>query len=193
MRSCVSTYWPRYVWWIVLLLSGCKDRIESVPEPPAVFVDQQDTRLRNTNGTWLFNGTPYAGYIVEKQGSRLLSKLPVINGKEHGIALGWYPTGHKRYERGFRHGDREGIHQGWYPTGTLSFQYTYMADKYEGEQRTFFENGHRWQSLHYVHGYEEGKQKTWNDSGRVINNFTVKKGKLYGVIGRYDCMSVTKK
>ena len=39
-------------------------------------------------------------------------------------------------------------------------------------------------------GYEEGKQKFWNEEGRVINNFTVKNGKLYGVIGRYDCMSV---
>ncbi len=193
MGGCVNTYWLRQVWWLVLLLWGCKAQTEAVSEPPAVFVNRQDTTLRNANGTWLFNGTPYTGYIVEKQGSHLLSKLPVMNGKENGIALGWYPTGRKRYERGFRHGDREGVHQGWYPTGTLSFRYTFLADKYEGEQRTFFENGHRWQSLHYVHGYEEGKQKTWNDSGRVINNFTVKKGKLYGVIGRYDCMSVTKK
>jgi antitoxin component YwqK of YwqJK toxin-antitoxin module len=75
----------------------------------------------------------------------------------------------------------------------LSFDFTFRNDKYEGVQRTYFENGQPWQMLNYLHGREEGKQKSWNDSGRVVNNFTVKDGKLYGVIGRYDCMSAYKK
>jgi|GEM_PF-4787183 len=31
------------------------------------------------------------------------------------------------------------------------------------------------------------------DSARLVNNFTIKNGKLYGVIGRYDGMSVIQK
>jgi len=180
-------------WLGLLLLTGCGPSTDRVDGPPFVFVAPDNPALKNANGTWLFKGVPFNGYMVEKEGKHLLSKLPIVGGKENGIALGWYKTGRKRYERGFRNGNREGIHQGWYENGQLSFRYLFHNDLYEGEQRTFFTSGHRWQSLTYVHGYEEGKQKTWNDSGRVINNFTVKHGKLYGVIGRYDCMSVLKK
>ena len=73
------------------------------------------------------------------------------------------------------------------------YEYFFLNDKYEGAQLSYFPNGNRWQILNYKNGYEEGKQKSWNESGRVVNNFTVKNGKLYGVIGRYDCMSIIKK
>jgi antitoxin component YwqK of YwqJK toxin-antitoxin module len=85
------------------------------------------------------------------------------------------------------------MHKGWYANGSPAFVYFFKDDKYDGEQISYFESGHIWQCLHYKNGYEEGKQKSFNDSGRIINNFTVKNGKLYGVIGRYDCMSVFNK
>ena len=158
--------------------------------PPQVLVQSTDHQLDNANGTWLYGGRPFNGYILEKDHHALLGKMPIIAGKEHGIAQGWYTTGQRKFERGFLKGNREGIHRGWYPNGTLAFIHFFRADKFEEQQKTFFENGRPWQSLHYVKGYEEGKQQSWNESGRLINNFTVKNGKLYGVIGRYDCMSV---
>jgi antitoxin component YwqK of YwqJK toxin-antitoxin module len=161
--------------------------------PPDVFTEKTDTSLRNENGIWMLSGQKYNGYIVEKDSNILVAKLPIIDGKENGLALGWYKNGKKRYELNFLHGNRDGTHKGWHPNDTLSFSYFFHEDKYEGEQNTYFPSGHRFQCLNYVNGYEDGKQKSWNDSLRVINNFTVKNGKLYGVIGRYDCMSVIKK
>ena len=131
--------------------------------------------------------------FLKRKENALIAKLPVVDGKEHGIAYGWFETGEKRYERIFKNGDRDSTHKIWYKNGELACINFYKNDKLEGEQKMFFESGNLWQSLNYVNGYEEGKQKTWNDSGRVINNFTVKNGKLYGVIGRYDCMSVMEK
>ena len=161
--------------------------------PPENFILTSDTSLHNNNGTWYYKNQKANGYILEKKGKTLLAKLPVVDGKENGTAYGWFETGEKRYERNFKNGDREGTHKIWYRNGQLAGLSIFKNDKLEGEQKTFFESGNLWQRLYYVNGYEEGKQKTWNDSGRVINNFTVKNGKLYGVIGRYDCMSVMQK
>lgn len=179
---------------LVVIAAACQSKEDRhLPLPPNVEVLANDSNLHNNNGTWHWKNTKFSGYIVEKSGDTLLAKLPIIDGKENGVAYGWYKNGQKRYENGFLNGNREGVHKGWYANGRVSFLYFFRDDKYEGEQKTFYESGHRWQSLNYVNGYEEGKQKSWSDSGRVVNNFTVKNGKLYGVVGRYDCMSVIKK
>ncbi|WP_461095157.1 toxin-antitoxin system YwqK family antitoxin [Spirosoma gilvum] len=177
----------------MLLLSCTTSPDAPIRLPPAITIERTNPALQQLNGVWLFRQKPFNGYIIEKDRHRIIARLPVVDGREEGVALGWYANGRKKYERSFRRGNREGVHRGWYPNGQLAFLYWFDDDKYEGEQKTFFESGHRWQSLQYVHGYEEGKQKTWNDSGRVVNNFTVKNGKLYGVIGRYDCMSIYQK
>jgi len=177
-------------WFIAFvgLLQSCDRCSEKLP--PAIVVQNTDKELKNFNGAWLFNGMPFNGYIEEKDGKAVTSKLPIINGKENGLAFGWYANGKLKYSRHFLNGNRDGIHKGWYENGILAFEYFFKNDKYEGEQKTFFKNGNKWQILNYVNGYEEGKQKMWNISGKAVNNFTVKNGKLYGVIGRFDCMSV---
>jgi antitoxin component YwqK of YwqJK toxin-antitoxin module len=183
---------------LIAVAAGCqlkqkKNSIDQQVVLPDVFIETTDSALHNVNGTWWLKGQKYNGYIIEKNNNILVAKLPVAGGKENGTAYGWFINGHKKYERRFLNGNREGIQRGWYKNDTMAFQYFFHNDKFEGVQRTFFESGHIWQSLGYVNGYEEGKQKSYNDSGRVINNFTIKNKKLYGVIGRYDCMSVYKK
>jgi antitoxin component YwqK of YwqJK toxin-antitoxin module len=184
--------------WIILCLVfvACKNKeVEKIVEivPPKVEVLSSDSSLHNDNGTWMKGNSKFSGYIVSKDGERLIAKLPVINGKENGTGYEWYKNGKLKFERNFLNGDREGLHKGWYENGATSFIQFFKDDKLEGKQLGFFESGHRFQVLNYQNGYEDGKQKTWNDSGRVVNNFTVKNGKLYGIIGRYDCMSVMAK
>ncbi len=179
---------------VILFIISCRETNHSLnPKIQYLTIESSDTSLHNINGNWIVKGRPYNGYIIEKKEGKLIAKLLINEGKENGVAHGWYPNGKKKYERNFQGGKREGIQKGWYENDSLSFQYFFKNDLFEGEQLTFFENGKPWQSLHYVKGYEDGKQKSWNDSGRVINNFTIKNGRLYGVIGRFDCMSVYKK
>lgn len=181
------------IFWTLLLSCAQKQptQVETIAKVlPEISILNTDTALHNNNGTWFYKNKKANGYILERKGSALITKLPVLDGKENGIANGWFETGEKRYERRFKNGDREGTHKIWYKNGQLAVINVYKNDKLHGEQTSFFESGNPWQSLQYVNGYEEGKQKTWNDSARLINNFTVKNGKLYGVIGRYDCMSV---
>ncbi|MBA4197551.1 MAG: hypothetical protein C0459_08345 [Chitinophaga sp.] len=158
--------------------------------PPDVLVMSNDATLKNVNTYWMYNDKKFNGYIIEKDKDKIVSKLPVINGKENGIALGWYASGKKKFQRVYTDGNRQGLHIGWYENDSVSFIYHFKDDKLDGEQTTYYNNGQLWQQLHYVNGYEEGKQKAWSKDGRVVNNFTVKNGKLYGVIGRFDCMQV---
>lgn len=182
----------KYLLIFCLLVFSCQKKQENATLK--IEVDSKDPNLKNQNGIWMLSNVPFEGYIVEKSNATIISKLPIVKGKENGNAMGWYPDGKKRYQRGFVNGNREGEDKGWYENGRLAFEYFFKNDKYEGPQRTYYESGKKWQILNYKEGYEEGKQKSWSDSaGRVINNFTVKNGKLYGVIGRYDCMSVIKK
>ncbi len=181
-----------HFYWFILTFSTIIG-IQKAPtplDPPAVFIDKDNKAIKNINGVWFHHTTKFSGYLIEFDGSQLISKIPILNGLENGTAIGWFVDGKKRVERSFRNGNRHGYHTGWYENGTLAFEYFFKDDKFEGEQKTYFNNGNKWQSLMYLHGYEEGKQKSWNEEGRLINNFTVKNRKLYGVIGRYDCMSV---
>lgn len=178
---------------LFILFVSCSVISEKKVLPPELYITADDTMLHNNNGTWIWKKEKLNGYIIEKARGVLQGKVPIINGKENGIAYAWYTNGKKKFEYNFLNGNREGTQKGWYPNDSLSFVYFFHNDKYEGEQLTYYENGRIWHSLHYENGYELGRQKSWSDSGKVINNFTVKNGKLYGVIGRFDCMSVYKK
>lgn len=174
----------------VALLLSCNTPVKN---PPKVLVEASSIRVKNDNGTWLYNKEKFNGYLIEKRNNKLISKLPIIDGKENGIGYGWFENGKRKYQRQFLNGNREGKHFGWYDNGRIAFINTFHQDKFEGAQVSYYKNGKKSQLLHYKEGYEEGKQKFWNQKGRLINNFTVKNGKLYGVIGRFDCMSVTTK
>ena len=62
----------------------------------------------------------FSGYVVqiEKDG-RIVYSLPVIEGKENGIAKGIYNTGEKLMERNFINGKREGGFKQWWPNGKV--------------------------------------------------------------------------
>ena len=183
-----------YLLVLGIIVASCQEKTKrQVQLPNNTYILFKDANLKNSNGIWLWKGENFNGYIIEKFDTIITAKLPVIDGKQNGIAYGWYKNGKKKSEQHFLNGNREGADKGWHENGKLSYEYFFQNDKYEGSQLSYFPNGNRWQMLNYKNGYEDGKQKSWNESGRVVNNFTVKNGKLYGVIGRYDCMSVIKK
>jgi antitoxin component YwqK of YwqJK toxin-antitoxin module len=164
-----------------------------VIRPKEFQVVSTDPLLKNINSFWLYNKDTLSGYIVELDGDKVVSKIPVIKGKEHGWALGWYADGKKKFKRFYCRGKREYHHIGWYNNGALGFDLFFSDDKYEGVQRSYHSNGKLKQEISYRKGYEEGLQKIWNEQGRLVTNFTIKNGKLYGVVGRFDCVSVMAK
>ena len=146
--------------------------------------------LADRSGVLLRGGSPFTGYLIERADQQLFRKTPYQRGKRHGLAAAWYPDGRLAYEKWFRKGNREGIHKGYWPSGQLQFVYRYKDDLFEGEQLGFYKTGQRSELRHYRHGYEEGSQSTWDGDGRLSSNYTVKEGKRYGIVGRFDCVSV---
>lgn len=165
----------------------------NVLTPPAIVVDRADTALHNNNGTWLYQGKVFSGFLLEKEKGKVLVKTPIIKGKAHGWEKGWYSSGKRSFEKFFLQGDREGAHRGWWENDSLRFENHFVHDKFEGRQASFYPNGKKWDERYYLHGYEEGTQRAWNMEGILVTNFTVKNGKVYGVIGRFDCMSIQSK
>jgi hypothetical protein len=157
---------------------------------PDISVNKADPNLTNRNGVWRWKENIFSGYIITKDQNVLIEKIPILKGKENGVWCQWYPNGKKKSEQLYLEGNREGTHTGWWENDSLRFVYHFVHDRFHGEHLSFFKNGKKWTERHYENGYEEGTQRAWNYEGRMVTNFTIKKGKLYGVIGRFDCISV---
>jgi antitoxin component YwqK of YwqJK toxin-antitoxin module len=175
---------------MLLLLFSCQIKNkEIVIVPPAIRVVQFDSLLKKTNNEWLYKGKTFSGYMIqiEKDGS-VVYKLPIIDGKENGLAKGIYNTGEKLMERNFINGKREGIFKQWWPNGNYRYLFTFKNDEYNGTQYVFFPDGKKRQASNYILGELDGLQSIWDEKGELISNYTYKDKKLYGIITAKNCM-----
>jgi antitoxin component YwqK of YwqJK toxin-antitoxin module len=169
---------------------------EPGPPIPAVTVERGDPALQRRNGVLYLGvrdgqgGAPFSGYLIERAGPRVVARTPFFQGREEGWAYGYYPNGRKRFARFYKEGRKERTHRGWWENGNLQFVYRYQRDAFEGEQVSFYKNGQRAELRHYRAGYEEGQQRAWSGEGQLMANYTFKNGRRYGIVGRFDCVTV---
>jgi antitoxin component YwqK of YwqJK toxin-antitoxin module len=157
---------------------------------PDCAISAADPGLRNINGVLLLNGVPWSGQVLDKAGTRLLARTHYLAGRRHGRALAWFDDGKLAQNRYFRLGKREGTHLGWWPNGRVQFVRQYRNDLFEGEQQAYYESGERFETRRYLEGREEGRQTEWARDGRVLANYVFKGGKRYGIVGRFDCVTI---
>jgi len=69
------------------LILGCHER---KAESSVLNVD---TNLKKTDRGWHYKGQPFSGYMLEKEENRVVYQLPISEGLEHGLAIGWYNSG----------------------------------------------------------------------------------------------------
>ena len=146
--------------------------------------------VEQVNGVVRYGGRPFSGVVVERDGDRVLSRARYRDGQEDGLAEGFYPDGRRRYEKLFSRGRHEGTHRGFWPSGAVQFIHRYEHDLLEGEQAAFFEDGAPAELRHYRGGREEGQQRWYDRKGNVVANYTFVNGRRYGIVGRFDCVSV---
>jgi len=161
---------------------------ESLP----IEVKNTDTLLSKTDKGWIYKQQPFNGFMiqVEKDG-RKVYKLPIINGREQGIAVGYYNSGEKLLERQFVKGEKHGFFKQWWPNGNLRYLFDYNHDTYNGKQIVYFHFGKIQEEKNYLNGIEEGVQKIWDSTGNLISNYTVKNKKIYGALSAKECMPVS--
>ena len=175
---------------VIILLLSCKtNNKRRIQLPPALRIVNFDTALQKPGDTWLYKGKLFSGYMiqVEKDG-RTVYELPIINGKENGMATGIYNNGEKLMERNFADGKREGIFKQWWPNGNLRYVFNFKNDVFESRQWVFFPDGKKRQVSNYTLGELDGLQSIWNEEGQLISNYTYKNKKLYGIITVKSCI-----
>ena len=156
----------------------------------AMSVVNYDTSLLKINGVWLHHQEPFSGYRIELENNQLVYRLPIINGKENGIAQGWYNDGKILMERNYVDGKKDGLFNQWWPNGNVRYLFHYKEDQLEGTQLIFFPDGSKREESNYELGRKEGRQQTWNEEGFLISNYVIKNNKLYGVIASKSCLPV---
>lgn len=182
------------MWTLLLGLEACTggQRNELPTAPPNVLVLRYDTSLHKTDAGWYYKGKSFSGYMVEtEKDHRVVYKLPILAGKENGLAKGWYNTGEKLLVRYFVDGRKEGVFKQWWPNGRLRYLFRFKQDQYHGQQLVYFPSGQKRQASQYVNGDEEGVQRTWDEAGELVSNYTIHNKKVYGVIAIKSCMPVT--
>ncbi|MBO0952356.1 hypothetical protein J2I46_27485 [Fibrella sp. HMF5405] len=160
--------------------------------PPNVEVVNYDTLLRKTDDGWLYEGQLFSGYMVEKErDGRIVYRLPILDGRENGVATGWYNTGEKLLVRLFIDGKKEGQFRQWWPNGKLRYAFQYKDDEYDGLQRVYFPTGKKREESTYLAGEQEGPQRVWNESGQLVSNYTIRYKRTYGIVSVKSCMPVS--
>jgi len=163
----------------------------NINQPPQLEVKNIDTLLSKTDKGWLYKNRPFNGYMIEVENDgRIVYRLPIINGKEDGLAIGFYNSGEKLLERKFIKGEKQGVFKQWWPNGRLRYLFNFNKDKYDGKQIVYFHFGKVQEEKNYLNGIEEGVQRIWDSTGNLISNYTVKNNKIYGTLSAKDCMQV---
>lgn len=174
------------VWLLpALCFAGCENR-------PAkqVYIDMDNTRFKQVQGTLNFNNIPFTGCTYELFANGDTAKIiPYTNGKQNGIMKWWYSNQQLAQQRFFTDGYKEGIHRGWWPNGQLKFEYHFNHDEYEGEVKEWFQNGRLFRLFHYSQGHEEGSEKMWWEDGRIRANYVIVNGEKFGLFGQKLCVN----
>ena len=157
--------------------------------PPQILIDHPNPLLIQKDFIWYYRGKLFSGYMVERErNGKIVYQLPILNGREEGIAWAWYSTGEKLLKRIYIQGKKSGVFEQWWPNGHYRYVFHYREDKMDGAESVFYPNGHLRQLSHFKEGKEEGLQSAWNTHGDLISNYTIRKGRLYGIIGVKSCI-----
>ena len=162
-----------------------------INQPPQFEVKNNDTLLLKKDNGWTYNKLMFNGFMIQVENDgRIVYRLPIIDGKEQGMAVGFYNSGEKLLERKFVKGEKQGIFKQWWPNGNLRYLFNYNRGKYDGKQIVYFHFGKVQEEKNYINGMEEGVQRIWDSTGNLISNYTVKNKKIYGALSAKDCMPV---
>ena len=114
---------------------------------------------------YVLDNQPYTGWVKEKR-TEVEVLWQVLNGKEHGLRIGWHDNQQLAF-RGFKKdGEREGLFTEWYDNGQKRFEGTYKAGKKEGLWTEWYSNGQKWEEGTYKAGKKEGLWTEWYSNGQ---------------------------
>lgn len=174
------------IYYVILFLffGSCQENKKRIS------ISNFDSNLRKTDKGWIYKNKAFTGFMIEEENHRVVYCLPIADGKEEGLAKGWYNSGEKLSERVFINGKIEGIFKQWWPNGRLRYWLKYKNNIFDGKQIIYYPNGKVREESNYQSGEKEGIQRVWDEKGSLISNYTIKNKKLYGIISVKSCIPV---
>ncbi len=121
----------------------------------------------------------------------IMSKIPRVNGKKHGMGRQWYINGMKSSKQMWANGKRHGLRKAWqddgnhdsetmfrkgktyglkiewWPRGAKYLETIWRNNKHHGVQTLRHENGLTWRERYYVHGKEYARIE-WDEKGDMV-------------------------
>jgi len=146
-----------------------------------------------------YNGVPYTGIAVSKDGSEIDSityELSFVNGFEEGPWRGWYPTGELKYESNRKYGVEDGSYKMYFKNGKINIEANYSEGirlffKVYDEQGKLVQeyNGDKLQNGKNIEFFPSGGKKleeiqefgiitkriVWNEQGGLEEEFNIDK------------------
>jgi antitoxin component YwqK of YwqJK toxin-antitoxin module len=185
--------------WALWALNGLywacevKFPIEPSIHIPWNFVPDTSSSLQSLDGILYREGKVFSGYLYHRyESGDTALVMPYLQGKQEGWSKTWYPKGRLAERRFFKQGRREGLHESWWENGKPRFAYQFAADLHHGFRKEWYESGQMALCFNYDQGKEIGPQKGWFADGAIRFNFEVRNGRVYGLTGVKNCMSVMK-
>lgn len=175
---------------LLLFVFACNNNNkQAMALPSDICILNYDSALLFTDNGYTYHRKLFSGYMIQQEkDGRIVYKLPIMNGRENGLALAWYNTGEKLLERFYEDGEIEGQFKQWWPNGNFRYVFNYKNGQFNGTQTVFFPNGTTRQKSNYLSGKEEGLQQAWDSTGQLISNYTIKNNNLYGIISVKSCI-----
>ena len=174
----------KILYLIILCFLACENSMLDTYD--ARFLNLETIGGRTYNNNVLFNGIS----LKINYNKDTLSVEEYRSRKKNGVWKNYYPNGQLRESRFFDMGVKKGDHFFYFPSGQLKFHYQLENDVYHGFKKAWSPKGKLISCLNFKYGYEEGSQKVWYDNGKIKNNYIIKNGRRYGLLGTKNCINV---
>ena len=134
--------------------------------PDAKLIEQQ----------W-FNGEPHGRFAEWSEDGKLLEEFFMVQGKQTGKRVGYWPDGTKQLEEWWLNGHEHGIHKRWHQDGSLKEEGMYVEGKQHGKWVFWQDNEKKLQEQSWVNGVEHGIFITYHPNGMKKAEFAMLNGK----------------
>lgn len=171
------------------IVLGCSQANQKVD---VIWLESTNENLQNVNGIVFNSDQRFTGALLTfYPATRDTAEVSrYLEGKEDGIWRKYFMNGELMQERSYSRGKKTGDYKSWWPNGKKKLHYRFANGEYEGTCQEWNENGRLVQEMNYKNGHEEGSQKMYYDNGKIRSNYTIIKGRRYGLLGTKNCINV---
>ncbi len=108
--------------------------------------------------------------ITNHSNGMVISKIPYMNDKKHGLEIWWYEDGTKWTEAMWKAGKMHGLERWWHEDGTKSYERMWRDDKHHGIRTQWYVSGLKWEEQWFVN-YDSYAWVEWDQDKSIRRYF----------------------